>query len=79
MALTKDTKDRLVIALTDAKAGAEVAAAIEAGGNVQAASVAAVTTADAVDLTTAEALANANKVAINAVIAALKAAGLMAP
>lgn len=38
--------------------------------------VAAVATADATDLPTAQALANALKVALNAEIAALKAAGL---
>jgi hypothetical protein len=43
-----------------------------------AAHVAPVTTANATDLPTAQALANANKVAINAVIAALIAADLMA-
>lgn len=43
----------------------------------EAAHVAPVTTANATDLTTAEALANANKVAINALIASLITAGLM--
>jgi len=39
----------------------------------QIAALTAVSTANATDLTTAVALANANKVAINAIIAALKA------
>ena len=43
-----------------------------------AANVALITTPDATDLTTAQALANANKAKINAVIQALVAAGLMA-
>lgn len=46
------------------------------GDAEQAAAIAAltpVTTANATDLPTAQALANANKVAINAIIAALKA------
>lgn len=43
-----------------------------------AAVVAAVTTADATDLATAEALAIANKTAINAILTSLKAAGIMA-
>lgn len=45
---------------------------------VQAANVAAVVTADAADLATAIALANALKTTLNAEIAALKAAGLQA-
>ena len=47
-------------------------------GNTAAAHVAPIATADATDLATAEALANANKAKINALIAALIAAGLMA-
>lgn len=47
------------------------------GTGTKAAVVAAVATADATDLATSEALANALKVSLNAVIAALKAAGIM--
>lgn len=46
-------------------------------GAVIADNVAAVAVADATDLTTAEALANNNKVKINAILTALKAAGIM--
>lgn len=44
----------------------------------QAATIAAISTADASDLASAIALANATKAKVNALIAALKAAGLMA-
>lgn len=43
------------------------------GGKAQIAALTPVSTANATDLPTAQALANANKVAINAIIAALKA------
>lgn len=62
---------------TNAKAGnytptsAEVSTALKA--KTQIAALAAVTTADATDEASAIALANANKAAINAIIAALKA------
>lgn len=42
-----------------------------------AATVAAIATADASDLATSEALANATKASVNAILVALKAAGLM--
>jgi hypothetical protein len=42
-----------------------------------AAAVSSVTTADATDLTTAIALANANKVAINNLLSSLRTAGLL--
>lgn len=62
---------------TQAKAGnyvpssAEVSTALKAKAQITA--LTAVAVADATDATTAAALANANKVAINAIIAALKA------
>jgi len=77
MALSKRTQDILVVALADKKAGQEVAASVAAALATPAAHVANVTTADATDLASAEALANANKAAINAILAALQAAGLM--
>lgn len=52
-------------------------AELQAGQTSQAAFVAPVATANATDLASAEALANANKVAINAVIASLIASGAM--
>lgn len=78
MALSNKAKEVLIVACANKKVGQEVAAAIDAGGNTKAAFVAAVSAPTATDLTTAEALANANKAAINAVIASLIAAGLMA-
>jgi len=78
MALSKEARARLESAITRRSVAKEIADAIDAGGNAQAAHVASVSTANATDLASAEALANANKVAINALLAALQAAGLMA-
>ena len=75
--LSKKTKDLLTVAMANAKAAKEVSNAIDSGANPKAASVAAVTAANAIDLATAQTLSNANKVTINALLAALKAAGLM--
>lgn len=47
-------------------------------GKAQAATVAAIATADGSDATTTQALANATKTSVNAILTALKAAGLMA-
>lgn len=77
MALSKNAKERLVIALTSRKVGAEVSAAIDASSAKVAAHVASVSAPNATDLASAETLANANKVTINAILAALEAAGLM--
>lgn len=71
MALSKKTKEIMVVALADKKAGQELAAAVDAAANNQAATIAAIA-----DPSTATAEDVANKV--NAVIAALKAAKLMA-
>lgn len=75
MALTKRTKDMLTVALADKKASADLAANSPA---TQAATVAAISTADATDLASSEALANATKAKVNEIIAALKACGAMA-
>lgn len=62
---------------TTAKAGNYTPTAVEVGtalkAKTQIAALAAVAVPDATDLATAQALANANKAAINAIIAALKA------
>lgn len=47
------------------------------GAHLPLAKIAAIATADATDLASAEALANANKAKINAILASLTAAGLM--
>jgi hypothetical protein len=73
MSISTKTQHKLDVALGSKDAGAEVGAAL----NRIAADVATVSTANATDLASAEALANANKAAINAILAALKAAGLM--
>lgn len=78
MALSTKAKEVLIVALANKAVGQEIAGAIDGGSNEQAANVAKVTAPTATDLATAEALANANKAAINAVIDALVAAGLMA-
>lgn len=74
MALSKEAKERLIIALTSKKVGKEVADAIDAGAN-QAFPVAAAV-AEIADPTTADAEECANK--INEIIQELQAAGLMA-
>ena len=79
--LSNDTQKKLRAALASKGLhgfAEEIIAAINSGGNPVAAHVANVTTADASDLPTAEALANANKVAINAILSSLQAAGIMA-
>lgn len=76
--LSKKTQDIVIVALANRVAGKEVSAAINAAlPAVPAAHVANVTTANATDLASAIALANANKVTTNAILAALQAAGLM--
>lgn len=87
MALSQSTKEILVVAMANRAAANELSAAVDAAGNAQAADVAAVSQANAAtqtasyvqaDVQSIADLANANKVAINAALAALKAAGLMA-
>lgn len=61
----------------------EEIALFDSNGNVltipgKATTVAAIATANATDLATSEALANQTKTTVNAILAALKAAGLMA-
>lgn len=79
MALSAKAKKRLEVAMARRAEAQEIISAIEAGGNAQAAAVANVTTADATDLASAEALANANKAKINELLASLRAAGILAP
>lgn len=71
MALSKKTKEIMIVALADKKAGQELAAAVDAAGNAQAAAV-----ADIADPSTATAEDVANKV--NELLASLRAAGLLA-
>lgn len=89
MALSKKTKEILTVAMANKIAAAELAAAVDAGGNAQAASIAPIgATADlvgvdgvgdnAAPLVETEARLDAIEAKIDAVIAALKAAGLMA-
>ncbi len=77
MALSTKARARLIAAMAHKALATEVANAIDAGGNTPAADVAAVSTANATDLTSAEALANQLKTTVNAILTNLKAAGLM--
>ena len=87
MALSLKARAVLISGLANKAVGKEVADAIDAGGNAQAASVSAfspatsadLTGADTVDQATLESEIGSLKAKINGVIAALKAAGLMAP
>lgn len=86
MALSLRARAVLISGLANKTVGKEVADAIDAGGNAQAAAVAAfspatsadLTGADTVDQATLESEIGALKAKLNAVISALKAAGLMA-
>lgn len=76
--LSEKLKARIRVAITNKDQAEELIAAINAGGNPVATHVTNVTTADATDLASAEALANANKAKINEILAAMQAAGQMA-
>lgn len=89
MALSKKTKEILTVAMADKKSAAELAAAVDAAGNAQAAAIAAIgattdlvgvdgTGSNAAPLVETEARLDAIEAKIDALIAALKAAGLMA-
>lgn len=88
MSLSEKAKEVLIVAVANKKVGEEIAAAIDSGANAQAASVAAITSANlvgvdgtgsnAAPLAGTETRLDAIESKINAVIAALKAAGLMA-
>ena len=78
MALSQRTKQIIPVGLADKKAALELIAAVDASSAAVAANVTAIATVDATDLATAITLANANKAKINAILVALKAAGLMA-
>lgn len=89
MALSAKTKKRIEVALARRAEANELIAAVEAGANAKAASVAAIGTTtnltgvdgtgnNAADLATTEARLDAIESKINAILAALKAAGLMA-
>ena len=73
MALSTKAKKRLEVAMSRRAEAAEVSARIDR----QAANVTDISTADATDLPTALVLANATKAKVNALLAALRAAGLM--
>lgn len=88
MSLSEKAKEVLIVAVANKKVGEEIAAAIDSGANAQAASVAAITSvnlvgvdgvgSNAAPLAGTETRLDAIESKINAVIAALKAAGLMA-
>lgn len=86
MSLSLKARAVLISGLANKAVGKEVADAIDSGGNAQAASVAAfapatsadLTGADTVDQASVESEIGALKAKVNEVVAALKAAGLMA-
>ena len=76
--LSSKLQEMIEIAIPDRKASAELIAALNAAeGLSPAADVASVSTANATDLASAEALANQLKTTVNAILAALKASGQM--
>ena len=78
MALSDKARKRLEVAMARRDAADEICDAIDAAApHAPAAHVANVSAPDATDLASAETLANANKAAINAILASLQAAGLM--
>lgn len=81
MALSAAARRRLEVALAHRATAKEIADAVDSGGNAQAAAAVADVSVSIVtaDLPSALALADANKVAINALLASLRAAGLLAP
>lgn len=85
MSLSSKAKEVLIVAVANKSVGEEISAAIDSGANDQAASVAAIgVTTDltdvggAADLATTEARLDVIEAKIDEVIAALKAAGIMA-
>lgn len=88
MSLSSRTKDIVEVALADRKAADELTAAIDAGGNAQAAVVTAITSSNlvgvdgtgsnAAPLVETEARLDAIESKINAILTSLKNAGLMA-
>lgn len=80
MALSPRTRRRLEVAMARRQEAMEIADAIDAATVASGSSaepVADVAVEDATDEQTAAALANANKATINALLAALRSAGLM--
>lgn len=86
MALSTKTRKRVEVALARRDAAKELCDAVDAGGNTPAADVAAISTANAAtqtasyvqaDVQSIATLANQNKTTTNAILTALKAAGLM--
>ncbi len=77
MALSQRTKNILQVACADKKAALELSSTVDLNSTV-AATVAAITTADATDLPSVITLCNANKAKINELIASLRAAGIVA-
>lgn len=86
--LSKKTKDVLAVAMANKVAAKELASAVDAGGNTQAAHVANITSANlvgvdgtgsnAAPLAGTETRLDALEAKVNAILAALQAAGLMA-
>lgn len=78
MPISKKARARLEAAIAHRAVAKEIADAIDIGGN-PGVPVADIATANATDLATAQALANATKTTVNALLASLRAAGLLQP
>lgn len=78
MALSAKVKARIRAAMTNKADADALISAIESGANAQGAAVADIATADGSDAATTQALANATKAKVNALLAALRAAGIIA-
>lgn len=77
MELTKQQKAAIFAAITDPRVAQAIVEMVESSLS-QAAAVADIATPDATDLASAVTLANNNKAKINALLAALRTAGLVA-
>ena len=75
--LSQSLQDRIRVAIANQDDADELIAAINADSPTPAAHVAPVAAPNATDLASAETLANANKAAINSIIANMIAAGSM--
>lgn len=78
MALTAKQRKIIKDGLADGKVGDEIADAIDAAGNAVGADVSDIASVDASDLATVITLANETKAQVNALLASLRAAGIIA-
>lgn len=77
--LSESLKARIRVAITNQTDADAMIAAIESGSNPQGVAVADVSTANATDPASTQALSNSNKAKINELLASLRGAGIIAP